>query len=175
MIILLLSIKINTILPRPVLPDKNKKILDKTEKLYYCNSTVVQFQRKDVLILAIKLDKARPICPQIEEQLCIMIARGDYKPGERIMSVRDMAVEASVNPNTVQKAFEGLEAKGLLTSVRGSGGFLGENPEKATEIVNDLIKNVTGEYLKRMRELGLDTDKIIELIRSDANERDIKM
>ena len=119
--------------------------------------------------MAIKLDKARPICPQIEEQLCIMIARGDYKPGERIMSVRDMAVEAAVNPNTVQKAFEGLESKGLLTSVRGSGWFLGESPEKAKEIVSALIRGMTGEYVGRMRELGLDTEKIVELIRSEDN------
>ena len=120
--------------------------------------------------MAIRLDKARPICPQIEEQLRIMIARGDYKPGERIMSVRDMAVEASVNPNTVQKAFEGLESKGLLTSVRGSGWFLGENPEKAKDIVNAMIKNLTDEYLGKMRDLGLDAEKTIELIRSESHE-----
>lgn len=99
-----------------------------------------------------------------------MISNGTIKPGEKIMSVRDMAVQASVNPNTVQKAFEGLEAKGLLKSVRGSGWFLGDSSEKAKEIVNSLIAAQTGDYIKRMRDLGLETEQIINLIRSGDNE-----
>lgn len=121
-------------------------------------------------VLAIKLDKSRPICPQIEEQLCVMIAKGVYKSGERIMSVRDLAVEAKVNPNTVQKAFENLEIKGLLKSVRGSGWFTSDNPENAKESVNLLITTQTADYVKKMRDLGLSTEQIIELIRRQEDE-----
>ena len=50
------------------------------------------------------LDKKRPICPQLCEQICVNIACGRYKEGERMPSVREMALEAGVNPNTVQHA-----------------------------------------------------------------------
>lgn len=120
--------------------------------------------------MAIKLDKSRPICPQIEEQICILISNGTLKNGEKVMSVRELAVEASVNPNTVQKAFEGLEEKGLLKSVRGSGWFVGENSETAKDIVNSLIISQTKEYLGRMHDLGLSNEQILNLLRSDDNE-----
>ena len=80
------------------------------------------------------LDKKRPICPQICEQICVMIARGDYKPNERIPSVRDIAVEAGVNPNTVQKALDSLENDAVLHSVRGAGWYVGDNTQKAKKI-----------------------------------------
>ena len=67
------------------------------------------------------IDKERPICPQINEQIAARIALGEFRPADRLASVRDVAVAAGVNPNTVQKAFESLEAEGLIYSVRGSG------------------------------------------------------
>lgn len=133
-------------------------------KLYYCISTVVQFVRGDECSLSWKLDKNRPICPQIEEQICVKIANGELKSGEKLMSVRDVAVEASVNPNTAQKAFEGLEAKGLLTSVRGSGWYVSEQTEKAAEIVKEIILSRTREYVNSMKDLGLTVNQITDLI-----------
>ena len=50
------------------------------------------------------LDKKQPICPQICEKLCVMIASGELSPGDRLMSVRDVALSAGVTPNTVQKS-----------------------------------------------------------------------
>ena len=120
--------------------------------------------------MAIVLDKSRPICPQIEEFLCTKIANGEYKSGDKLISVRELAAMAVVNPNTVQKAYEGLEAKGLLHSVRGSGWFIGENPDKAKEIVNGIIEKETALYKKKMGELGLSEEEIINLIRSGDNE-----
>lgn len=117
--------------------------------------------------LAWKLDKNRPICPQIEEQICVKIANGELKSGEKLMSVRDLAVAASVNPNTAQKAFEGLEAKGLLTSVRGSGWFVGESVDAAREALTEIISAKTNEYVSDMQNLGLDTEQIIKLIKGE--------
>ena len=116
--------------------------------------------------MAWNLDKSRPICPQIEEQLCIKIAGGELKAGEKLMSVRDVAVAASVNPNTAQKAFEGLEAKGLLCSVRGSGWFVSEDTQKAREIVGELINSKTAEYKNAMKEFGLTEEQMIKLIKN---------
>ncbi len=103
-----------------------------------------------------KLDKERPICPQICEQLCVHIACGVFQPHERLLSVRDMAVEAGVNPNTVQHAFVALEEKGILYSVRGSGWFVGEDMSLAKEMVESLLHQKTAEFFAAMETLGLE-------------------
>ena len=75
------------------------------------------------------LDKNRPICPQLCEQLCAHIAAGEFTPGQKLMSVREVALEAGVNPNTVQRAFTQLEQQGVLHSVRGAGWFISQDTE----------------------------------------------
>ena len=61
-----------------------------------------------------QLDKNRAICPQICERLCVEIANGTLKPNDKLASVRELAIRAGVNPNTVQKAFEQLEQDELI-------------------------------------------------------------
>lgn len=102
------------------------------------------------------LDKTRPICPQICEQICVKIASGEFKPGERLMSVREVAVTAGVNPNTVQKSFEQLDQKGIIYSVRGSGWYVSDNIQTADDEVNELIRSKTSEYFSQMNALGMD-------------------
>lgn len=112
-----------------------------------------------------KFDKTRPICPQIGEQLAADIACGRIAPGQRLYSVREVAVRIGVNPNTVQKAFEQLEAEGLIYSVRGSGWFAAEDANKAKEVVARLIRGKTAHYFSEMELLGLSaaqTKKLIE-------------
>lgn len=115
--------------------------------------------------MAWNLDKNRPICPQLEEQICVMIAKGELSFGDKLFSVREVALEAGVNPNTVQKAFEGLEQSGLIYSVRGSGWYVGDSKSVAEEIVRLLIKNKTKEYFSEMEILGLDTESTKEYIK----------
>ncbi len=106
------------------------------------------------------LDKKRPLCPQICEQICVLISKGELKPGERLMSVRDVAVMASVNPNTVQKSFEQLEQRGVIYSKRGSGWFVAENNQIAGSVREDLIRTKTENYMKDMESLGLTREEI---------------
>lgn len=111
------------------------------------------------------IDKGRPICPQICEQLSVMIASGEYEPRQKLLSVREVALAAGVNPNTVQKAFEQLENKGLIFSLRGSGWYVSEDITIACEAVDAIIKEKTTAYVDNMRLLGCDlqkTKKIIE-------------
>ena len=102
------------------------------------------------------LDKKRPICPQICEQICVRIARGSFAPGEKLLSVREVAVEAGVNPNTVQHSFEQLEQQGILYSVRGSGWYVGEDISSAKETLQRLIRDKTQDYFTAMETLGMD-------------------
>ena len=112
-----------------------------------------------------RLDKKRPICPQICEKLCVLIASGELNAGDRLMSVRDVALNAGVTPNTVQKSFEQLESQGVIYSKRGSGWYVNENTEIAKKVLNDLIRLKTIHYLNDMQNLGLDKKEIIQIIK----------
>lgn len=111
------------------------------------------------------LDKKRPLCPQICEQICVHIACGTFQPGQRLMPVREMAVEAGVNPNTVQHSFEQLEQQGILYSIRGSGWFVGEDITAARQSLQQLVREKTAAYFAAMDSLGFsgeETKKYVE-------------
>ena len=75
-----------------------------------------------------ELDNDRPIYLQLMERIQQDIVSGIYKPGDRLPSVRDLAVEAAVNPNTMQKALSELERSGLVYSQRTSGRYYRRYP-----------------------------------------------
>ena len=110
------------------------------------------------------LDKARPICPQICELICVAIANGEFSAGEKLSSVRDVALCAGVNPNTVQKSFEELERRGVIYSVRCSGWYVNENTDAATQELRAIRIKKTEEYLLAMTQLGCNLDDIIKHI-----------
>ncbi len=110
------------------------------------------------------LDKSRPICPQICELICAAVANGDFLAGEKLLSVREIALLAGVNPNTVQKSFEELERRGVIHSVRCSGWYVNDNTEAAEEELNSLRLQKTREYLTQMAQLGCGMDEIIKYI-----------
>lgn len=111
------------------------------------------------------IDKNRPICPQICEQLCLRIANGRFAPHEKIPSVREIAVEAGVNPNTVQRSLEELERKGILYSVRGSGWYAAEDIALAKEVLKGILAQKTADYFAAMQILGMDAPAVKEYIK----------
>lgn len=115
-----------------------------------------------------KLDKNRPICPQIKEQICVRIANGEFKPAERLLSVREVAALAGVNPNTVQKSFSELEEIGIISSRRGSGWYVGENADEAKEAVFKIAKEKTKAYIGDMKLLGISSEEIIKYIEGET-------
>ena len=106
------------------------------------------------------LNKDRPLCPQICEQICVGIAGGEFQPDQRLMSVREVAVAAGVNPNTVQRAFEELERGGILYSVRGSGWFVGADISRAKAVLETIIGEKTATYFKEMGALGVASEAV---------------
>lgn len=111
------------------------------------------------------IDKNRPICPQICEQLCLRLAAGQYAPNGKIPSVREIAVAAGVNPNTVQRSLEELESRGVLYSVRGSGWFVGEDIAHAREVLDGILAKKTAEYFAAMAVLGMDAAAVKEYVK----------
>lgn len=101
------------------------------------------------------LDKGKPISPQICEQVCLRIALGEFRAGERLLSVREVALLAGVNPNTVQKSFDVLEEKGILYSQRGSGWYVCEDTSAAKDALKKIYAEKTAEYFSVMSALGM--------------------
>jgi len=105
-----------------------------------------------------------PIYTQIVEQIKVAIVRGEYGSGERLPSVRDMATEAGVNPNTMQRAMAELEREGLVFSQRTSGRQVTENLELIKDAKLSLAAKHLESFMNAMGELGLGQDEIIKLI-----------
>ncbi len=112
-----------------------------------------------------KIDKSLPICPQICDQISACIATGEFPPDSKLLSVREVAIKAGVNPNTVQKSFEQLESQGLIYSIRGSGWFVGNNSQHAKMQIDSLAKIKTKAYITSMSQLGFNKDDIINYIK----------
>ncbi|NCB04425.1 MAG: GntR family transcriptional regulator [Clostridia bacterium] len=107
----------------------------------------------------------RPIYTQIAEQIKLRIVSGLYAAGARLPSVRDLAAEASVNPNTMQRALTDLEREGILYSERTSGRFVSEDGEMIRRTREGLAVEVVDAFLLRMGKLGYDCESACELVR----------
>lgn len=106
----------------------------------------------------------RPIYAQLIEQIELKICSGEYALGVKLPSVRDLAQEAAVNPNTMQKALSKLEEDGLLYTNRTSGRFVTENEQTVKMLKNKITQNQINEFLDKMKSLGLERKEIIHAI-----------
>lgn len=116
----------------------------------------------------------RPIYLQLMEQVQLRIVSGLYPAGTKLPPVRDLAAEASVNPNTMQKAFSELERSGLVYSQRTAGRFITEDKDMIEKIKQDLAREQVSEFLKKMRAIGCSPEETIELMRQAVNEEETK-
>ena len=116
------------------------------------------------------LDKERPICPQICEKICAAIATGEFEPHDRLLSVREVAVVAGVNPNTVQKAFEMLESEKLIYSIRGAGWYVGNCADEAREKLRILAETKVKNLVNTLFSLGFTKENILEMIKENQHE-----
>ena len=110
------------------------------------------------------LQSDRPIYTQIIEQMELKISSGVYPLGSKLPSVRDLAGEASVNPNTMQRALAKLEENGLLYTNRTSGRFVTEDVMMIKQVKNKLAQDHVNEFLKKMEELGFEHQDILSII-----------
>ena len=110
------------------------------------------------------LNSDRPIFLQIVERIQMDIISGRYAPGDKLPSVRDLAAEAAVNPNTMQKAFQELERTGLVYSQRTSGRFITEDKAMIDELKTSLADEKITEFLGLMQQLGFNNEEILTLM-----------
>ena len=111
-----------------------------------------------------------PIYSQLVEQIKIGIVSGMFPPGERLPSVRDLATEAGVNPNTMQRAMTELERDGLVYSQRTAGRFVTEDHAVIQAAKRDLAQRHIHAFLAAMLRLGYGREEIISLLEQDHQE-----
>ncbi len=114
--------------------------------------------------MAWNLNSDRPIFLQIVERIEMDIISGKYRPGDKLPSVRDLAAEAAVNPNTMQKAFQELEHTGLVYSQRTTGRFITEDTHMIDELKSSIAKEKITELIDLMQQLGFQNEEILSLI-----------
>lgn len=112
----------------------------------------------------------RPIYTQLLEQIRLRIISGQYPPGGKLDSVRDLAAEASVNPNTMQKALSELERSGLIYSQRTSGRFITEDENMIKQLKEEIAVRQVEEFLRAMKELGLKPEETLKLLEKEIKE-----
>lgn len=112
----------------------------------------------------------RPIYLQLVEQLELYIVSGRLEPGEKLPSVRELAVEAKVNPNTMQRALIELENRELVYSMRTSGRYVTNDSTFLTERREALARAKIRQFLGEVHELNLDSAEIINLITQEGGQ-----
>lgn len=120
--------------------------------------------------MAWNLDSDRPIYSQILERIQMQIISGFYQPGEKIPSVRELAADAGVNPNTMQKALSELERSGLVITQRTSGRIVTEDMLMIKETQKQLAVEQMKEFFKKMKELGFEKQDIMALLEQVEGE-----
>ena len=111
-----------------------------------------------------------PIYSQLVEQIKLGIVSGKLLPGERLMSVRDMATEAGVNPNTMQRALQELERDGMVYSQRTAGRFVTENMQVIERAKKKLAEEQIRSFLGAMKKLGYQREEIFALLKEKEEE-----
>lgn len=105
-----------------------------------------------------------PIYLQIEQYLYRQIALGKMKAGEKIPSVRKLALELTVNVNTVQRALQEMNTQGILYTKRGEGNFVTEDTGLLSKTKQSLINNELDEFVQNMEKLGVKKDKLVSTL-----------
>ena len=121
-----------------------------------------------------QIDNNRPVYIQLVEQLKVKIISGEIELDSKLDSVRSLAADAMVNPNTMQKALAELEREGFVYSKRTSGRFVTNNKELIEKERKNLVKDNVKKTLDTLINLGYTNEEILnlveEILREDNNE-----
>ena len=120
--------------------------------------------------MAWKFNNESPIYLQIVEIIKTQIAQGVLKPGDQVPAVRELAVTAGVNPNTMQRALSALDQDGLTITNRTSGRCVTEDVTKIEECRKDIGHKIVKQYIRDLEELGYNKEDAVALIGKEEEE-----
>ncbi len=111
----------------------------------------------------------RPLNEQVAEKMMNLIVQGILSPGEKLPSVRNMAVDLSINPNTVQRAYATLEEKGYITTVTGRGNFVSEEESWKKNLTREMLSELEA-VTRRVMAAGIGKDEALKCVRGIYEE-----
>ena len=120
-------------------------------------------------MLTLNYRDSRPIYEQIKDGLRKLIVTGAIATDEKLPSVRSLAMELAINPNTIQRAYAELEAEGFIYSVPGKGSFA-QLQADSTRMRTDELKGKLRELLQELRYLNVTDDEIIALVKEESTK-----
>ncbi len=132
-------------------------------------------KQERMMEMAWELDAGRPIYAQLVERIQRKIVSGQYRPGEKLPSVRDLATVAAVNPNTMQKAFAELERSGLIVTQRTSGRTVTEDTELIRNTREQLAVGHVRNFMNNMQELGYQKEEIKDFFDKIQPQKDVSL
>ena len=112
-----------------------------------------------------KLKENMPIYVQIMNRVREAIAAGELKPGDKIASVRDLAADFEVNPNTMQRALTELKREGLLLSERTQGRYVTSDAKAIEELRKDIARQAADSFRREMAALGFNEEEMMDFFR----------
>lgn len=114
--------------------------------------------------MAIEFDNNLPIYLQIMNYIKKQIVIGQLKPGDKILSVRELATELQINPNTVQRTFQELERELIVETKRGLGRYVTDEESKIMEIKKEMAGELIEHFIQGMKELGFKNRDIVTIV-----------
>ncbi|WP_234124785.1 GntR family transcriptional regulator [Clostridium hydrogenum] len=115
--------------------------------------------------MAMKFDNKIPIYMQIINSIKIDIINGKVKPGDKLPSIREMAVNYKVNPNTLQRVYQELEREDITYTQRGTGSFIKEDGNMVKSLKKEMAREVIENFIQSIKSFGFSDDEIVNVIR----------
>ncbi|BBB49606.1 GntR family transcriptional regulator [Pelolinea submarina] len=109
-------------------------------------------------------DENQPIYLQIKQRICAAILRGDYRPGDKLPGIVEMAMEFKVNHNTIQRVYMELIRDGIAISRRGEGTFVTQDSATLQKLENELEGYLLENFVREMQRLGHQEDELADIL-----------
>jgi GntR family transcriptional regulator len=125
-----------------------------------------------MLLLTIDSHSPKPVYQQVIDQVKYAVARGSLRPGDRLDSIRDVAIQTRVNRNTIARAYMELEREGVIRSRAGQGSFISDDTGASVgkAQARKILAEKIDEVVTQARLFGLDKNEVMELTRQRLNK-----
>lgn len=119
-------------------------------------------------MIQINYQDKRPIYEQVVDRFKQLIVKGILQPEDKLPSVRTLAIDLSINPNTIQKAYQELERLGFIYTVKGRGNFVADSANWISDTASQSMERFR-QAVRELHALGISQDEMIDVIRKEVN------
>lgn len=131
-------------------------------------------ENKKFFNIKVNVKSALPLYEQIKRAIKLAILSGHLKEGDQLMSLRELALKLQINPNTIIKVYYQLEIEGFVYSRPGAGYFVKLDRKKVQKEKGSLFKEITGDYISRVMDLGYSFEDVFKEISRKASASNTK-